>query len=208
MCAKNSRKPVEKFKLPKMRLYVYHDPDAESPLTYYYTPFDLVSWAPNVPGTKPTPSKASDDWAKDWREENPNGQLWPVWIYDHGDIALRIAPTPEAAGFDAAESDVGFVGFCVMTESLIQSEWDGDVTKAREYVDRRLDDLILWINGNAWFYELTEWDSAYNDWEYPEAFHGFYGVDWRTSGMVEEWPSEFQALVSSPKKKHSPSVTP
>jgi hypothetical protein len=203
-----SRELVDEFKLPNMRLRVYYDSDAESPLTAFDPPFDLVSWSRNIQGTERTPSIDPDDWAQDWREANPNGQLWPVWIYDHGDIALRIAPTPEATGFPDVRWDVGFLGFCVMTESTIQSEWDGDVTKARQYADGALEEFTAWLNGWTWLYEITQLDEVSQDWVMTESCSGFYGVDWRTSGMVGELPPEFQALVSSPTKQHSPSVTP
>lgn len=78
---------------PTWRVVLEPDPDADSPLIAYRHPFHLVSWVNNVPGTGSTLHEAPEVWAERWLARQRDGQLWPVWAYRYGAIALRFGDT-------------------------------------------------------------------------------------------------------------------
>lgn len=181
---------------PTLRVLLEPDANAESPLEQD-EPFRLVSWAPDVRGTVPTPDAEPASWAARWRKGHPGGLLWPVWAYRHGAIALRIANTRFDTGFPDPRWDVGFVGFCTITAEALDYEWRGDTAQARAYVENALRTLTQWLNGDCWGYRIERRDAPGAPWVLVDDYWGFYGSNWQNNTMSWYWPDDVQQLVAA-----------
>lgn len=180
---------------PTLRVVLEPDPNVESPLTSD-EPFQLVSWAPDVRGTIPTPSEDPTVWAERWQKRHRGGVLWPLWAYRHSGIALRIASSRFDTGFPDPRWDVGFVGFCTVTAANLRYEWDGNIDHARIYIEDTLATYAQWLNGDCWGYRIERRHDPDKPWTCVDSCLGFYGSDWATNGMARYWPPDVQQLVA------------
>lgn len=181
---------------PTLRVVLEPDADAESPLASDDL-FVLVSWAPDVRGTIPTPSEDPTVWAERWQKRHRGGVLWPLWAYRHSGIALRLASDRWDTHFPDPRWDVGFVGYCAVTAPTLQSEWHGDITTARADVEAALATYAQWLNGDCWGYRIERRLSPHEPWVLVDACWGFYGSDWATNGMAWYWYPDVQQLVAA-----------
>lgn len=109
--------------------------------------------------------------------------ILPLYLYDHGGITI-------SHGRFSCPWDSGQVGLHYMTKEAVQREWDGDLEKAKKYMEGELETYDHYLRGNVWgFYIETE------DGEYLDSCGGFFGDEIEETGMLEAVEEKYVDLL-------------
>lgn len=97
------------------------------------------------------------------------GVLLPLYMYDHGLIALDT--TPFSTAYDS-----GLIGYAIITKASLKEHFT-DLEEAEQYIRGLLDQYVQYLNGNVYRYEL------YYNGDLRSSCGGFYGTDFMDNGM-------------------------
>jgi hypothetical protein len=121
-----------------------------------------------------------DEDANDPRELDPAtiAIRIPLYLYDHSGITISHAPF-------SCPWDSGQVGEHYMLHSKVDEEFNGDLERARRFMDGQLKTYDYYLRGECW-----QWTTLDDADEEIETMAGYYGDSLEATGMQNDVPAE------------------
>ena len=162
----------------------------------------IVAWHSRYDLGDESGGEDPSQWYRDWKTENPDGMIFPLFMYDHGGIALSVRSFMGRAHH--AEWDSGQVGWVYVTRAKLVDEQMGDWSedRVREGVEAEIDTYSKYINGDVWGFTLESRPTApcpscnrSHDWELEDSCWGFFGSDIEKNGVLDHLGATTRAAL-------------
>jgi len=196
-------KPIHKIKRGKYTLKVYHDDNPESPREWgcldkmicfhgrynlgdkhEYTSNDFEGW---------------DDMFNQLTEEYKPAAILQLYLYDHSGISISCQSFVGRA--QHAEWDSGRIGFILISTKDFLSNWGKGATEmtpelteqATNFLKGQVETYDQYLQGDVYGFRLMEKIDGKK--EEIDSCWGFYGDDYKTNGILEHLPNDFETQL-------------
>ena len=144
----------------------------------------LVCWHRDYTLGDEQPSASPEEWLEDYKAANPGALVVPVYMYEHGGIALN------TGGF-SCPWDSGQCGYAVISAADMAKEWpalEGEerLAAARACIDSEVETYSAFCNGDVYGYRIYN-----NEGEHLDSCYGYYG----TQEALKEGEAAALALI-------------
>lgn len=165
----------------KLRLQIMPDEMADSPRDDCNMGH-IVGWHRNYKLGDEQPSEDPIEWLLEYERENPDAVMLPVYMYEHGGVAL-------STGAFSCPWDSGQVGYIVSPPE----KWEGlKVAQVIKNLTAEVATYGDYLNGAVWCYiteryvpSIVEGDPG--TWDHEDSCGGFYAIEDMKEYMDDEY---------------------
>lgn len=100
--------------------------------------------------------------------ENRGFVILPLYLYDHSGITMSVEPF-------SCPWDSGQVGWIYATPEKIQDEWNGDKTKAENYLRGEVKTYDQYLTDEVYGYIIETRETDEDEWEEHDSCWGYFG---------------------------------
>lgn len=184
-----------------VKLEVWHDHCVDNPRTAYEYFYNVGVMVCRSHRSHVLPSELDgfrlDDWEtadeaiKHLKAEYDAVCVLPVWMYDHGDVALSAGEQtyPFTCGWDSS-----FAGLIFATRESLEDWPDWTLDKVEEVLKAEVRQYSQWANGECYGFTITcpDGDHDYDDYT---SYGGFIGWEYAKSEADSAFDHEVKAYV-------------
>lgn len=163
---------LQEYDTAGLKVKIYPDDNPESPREWDNLG-QLVCWHGRYTLGDKHDFASPDDFAEWWREEGEGGVLLPVYLYDHGGVALSTSPF-------TCPWDSGQVGYIFVQKNALLNEGVDEATAVR-CMEAEIETYGQYINGEVYGYVIEDEDG-----DNVGSCWGFYGLDYCISQANDE----------------------
>lgn len=153
------------------RVRIESDSDPQNPRKEFDNVGKMVCWHPRYDlGDEQIDRNSAQEYFNETVKPiiDAGGVYLPLYLYDHSGITMSTRPF-------SCKWDSGQVGFMYVTKEQIDKEWDGDVEKAKKYLEGEVKTYDQYLTNDVWGFTIEDIDGPAE-----ESCWGFFG-----SGAVE-----------------------
>jgi len=173
----------------EFRIKIQHDSDSEGPREWDNLG-TFVGWHRNYRIGDAQPSEDPEEYLKALPDDEI---ILNVYMYEHSGVAYSTS----AFGCAWDSGQVGFI-HCNPSSEIAQGMEEEAIKKA---LAAEVEVYSTWANGEVYGYTLEEFvpaacgDPTHGEWEHFDSCWGFYGMDWETNGMMDNFPGGLEYLL-------------
>ena len=132
----------------------------------------------------------------------------PLYLYDHSGLIIKTGSFQGLLPQGHAEFDTSMIGFIFVTMETLNKEFGFKrrskkaIEKAEEWIKIEVETYDQYLSGDIYGFQAieiieskgTNGKTYYNE-ENIDSCGGFYGIDFKTNGMVDYLPEGFEELI-------------
>lgn len=158
--------PIEVVQVGRLRVELHYDETPVNPrdpryadnagtMVFFHGRYDLV----NESGYRKEDYNSWGELQQAILEDNPGAIVLPVWMYEHGSVALKVGSFQGSLPQGHAEFDSGQIGFIYISRETIKHEWgdgpDAD-EKAEAYLRGEVAEYGAYLEGDVFGWVLKD----------------------------------------------------
>lgn len=165
---------IKQFEANGYTVRIHPDTDPESPRQWDNLGH-MVGWHRRYNLGDEQPTASPSEWLKDFKQDNPQAIILPLFMYEHGGVSL-------STGAFSCPWDSGQVGYIYATpESIALMGTSPD--RVEEVLRGEVETYSQYLNGEVYGFTITDADG-----EEVAACWGFYGVEEAENAAREDVP--------------------